>query len=195
MDEKLFRTVSITESPETAAKVLSLLSKARMQENALLALWEAHFIDRQIRDALQAIFAEPDSVLVGAVRKQTELSLHDVRVGLGRVRAQFSFPTVDLEQLGMSAESADIPPNKVHKPAIENEAILTIVRNQTEPLCASFIREQLELDSDDGNRLSTKLGRMVDEGLLTRQGARRGTRYSLPVNDSLGSSGAMEATS
>jgi hypothetical protein len=42
-----------------------------MKENWIDVLWKAHFVDRQIRTALEALFApEPDPALVRLLRKQ-----------------------------------------------------------------------------------------------------------------------------
>lgn len=59
--------------------------------------------------------------------------------------------------------------------AIDEQAIVSFVRS-AQPVAAREIGQQIGVT---GNRLSVKLGRMVDKGLLTKTGERRGTRYSV----------------
>ena len=58
--------------------------------------------------------------------------------------------------------------------SIDEEAIIGFVRSN-QPVGARDIGEQIGVT---GNRLSVKLGRMVQSGVLTKTGERRGTRYS-----------------
>jgi hypothetical protein len=57
---------------------------------------------------------------------------------------------------------------------IDEDAIVGFVR-ANQPVAAGDIGQEIGVT---GNRLSVKLGRMVDAGLLTKTGERRGTRYS-----------------
>jgi hypothetical protein len=57
---------------------------------------------------------------------------------------------------------------------IDEDAIVSFVR-ANQPASASDIGQEIGVS---GNRLSVKLGRMANAGLLTKTGERRGTRYS-----------------
>jgi hypothetical protein len=65
VDEKLFRTVRLSDS-ETRylTDTLLLLGRDMMRGSMLDELWKAHFIDRNVRSALENILAQPDSGLV-----------------------------------------------------------------------------------------------------------------------------------
>jgi predicted HTH transcriptional regulator len=58
---------------------------------------------------------------------------------------------------------------------IDEDAITAFVR-ANQPVSARDIGEQIGVT---GNRLSVKLSRMVNAGVLTKTGERRGTRYSV----------------
>lgn len=61
---------------------------------------------------------------------------------------------------------------------LHDKAIINAIHANGEPASAGQIREALKLTAKDSNRLSLKLKTMVDQGLLTRQGERRGSRYT-----------------
>lgn len=96
VEEKLFRRVRVTQDEASAAETLGLLSKDRIRDNDITVLWNAHFVDRQVRVAVEAMFAPdraPDATIVRAIRKRAHnLSAKDVKASLRRVRIQFDFP-------------------------------------------------------------------------------------------------------
>lgn len=70
-DEKLFRTVRVSDSePKFLADTLLLLGREMMRGSMLDELWKAHFIDRNVRLALEGILAQPDRGLVRAARPE-----------------------------------------------------------------------------------------------------------------------------
>jgi hypothetical protein len=95
VEEKLFRTVRVSESVDEAADALALLSKPRMLENSLTALWRAHSIDRRVGGAVNALFSpEPTDWFVRRLAKQLDgLTPSDVRAALARARISLDFPT------------------------------------------------------------------------------------------------------
>ena len=93
VEEKLFRTVLVTDEDSPAEETLALLSKERIRENEIEVLWRAHFVDRQVRAALEKLFDVPDLLLVRLVKKSAkDLPRKDVVASLGRLRVQFDFP-------------------------------------------------------------------------------------------------------
>jgi len=94
VEEKLFRTVAVTDPGSPVEETLSLLSKDRISENEIEILWKAHFVDRQVHAALDKLFtADPDPSLVRLVKKRVkDLSPQDIKASLRRVRASFDFP-------------------------------------------------------------------------------------------------------
>jgi hypothetical protein len=73
-----------------------------------------------------------------------------------------------------SARSARRPSRARRGGTIDEGAIMAFVR-ANQPASAREIGEHIGVT---GNRLSVKLGRMVESGLLKKTGERRGTRYS-----------------
>lgn len=94
VDEKVFRTIRITDEESRVEELLGVLSKDRMKGNAIDMLWKAHFVDRRIRAALETLFtAEPDAALVRLLgRRVPSLSTSDIKAGLSRVRVRLDFP-------------------------------------------------------------------------------------------------------
>jgi predicted type IV restriction endonuclease len=110
VEEKVFRTVALSDPNSPVEETLSLLSKERIRENEIQVLWNAHFVDRQVLAALEKLFAaEPDPSLIRVVKKRAkELSSQEIKASLQRVRANFDFPvqperTSDARKLRRSA--------------------------------------------------------------------------------------------
>lgn len=108
VEEKLFRTVRLTDAQATAEETLDLLSKERLQENQIDTLWKAYFVDRQIRATLSSLFSpDPDPSIVSLVRRRLPaLTPSDIRASLNRMRIQFDLPA---EPEGRSLASARKP--------------------------------------------------------------------------------------
>lgn len=68
-DDKLFCSLRLSESdPAHAVETLNLISRGNMEENILDVLWIAHFVDRQVREALRGILETPNKRLVRLIR-------------------------------------------------------------------------------------------------------------------------------
>lgn len=94
---KLFRTVRISapDGRRFALDTLGLLSKERMAEKRLNLLWKTHFVDRQVRAALDALFETRDDALVRLIGKRTtDLTAGDIRQSLQRADVAIRFPQV-----------------------------------------------------------------------------------------------------
>ena len=94
-EKKVFRRVRLSDRDERAFCIdtLLLLSKQQMAEKQIDVLWKAHFIDRQVREAVSAIFREPDAALVRMIVKRTQdLQLGEVRDSLRRADLSVRFP-------------------------------------------------------------------------------------------------------
>jgi len=70
VEEKLFRTVSVsdTENEETTIDTLLLLSKDKLAADELNELWEAFFVDCQVQGALEELLGSASSSIVRLIR-------------------------------------------------------------------------------------------------------------------------------
>lgn len=96
-DEKLFRVVKISNSDNDAFlfETLSLLSKENMEENRLSVLWQAHFVDRQVKAIFENLIRRQDESLVRLLHKKTNGLTHgDIRHSLARADLQLDFPAI-----------------------------------------------------------------------------------------------------
>jgi hypothetical protein len=98
VEQKLFRVVRVAEPNSRLAETLGLLSKAQLQDHLIDQYWKTEVVDRQLGEALRALFsAEPDPAIVRLVHGRVpSLSRPDVKASLGRVRATFDFPVVSV---------------------------------------------------------------------------------------------------
>ena len=114
VEEKLFRTVRVTEDSPLLHETLELLAKDRMEENRIEVLWRAHFVDRHVRGAIEQLFAgEGDLLLVNYVAQHTKnLGPEEIRSSLKRCRVARDFPLV-------AEEGRRRPESKPKKPAGE----------------------------------------------------------------------------
>lgn len=105
VEEKLFRAVKLAGDDPAALQTLELLAKNRLEENRIEVLWRAHFVDRQVKAAIEHLFS-PDSndmLLVNHVLGATKnLSAEEVRSSIARCRVTLDFP-VDMAALEKSA--------------------------------------------------------------------------------------------
>ena len=110
--EKLFHTVRVTDDDASAGEILDLLSRSGQPKDRLKAQWHAHFVDRQVRKALQRLFAPvPDESFVSLLQAATaELSEGDIAASLRRVQPQFEFPLVHDSESDVSPPPAESPP-------------------------------------------------------------------------------------
>lgn len=108
VEEKLFRTVRISDSPDSAEETLSLLSRDRMQGNEIDSLWNAFFVDRQVKEVVEGIFADDgDASLLRLLSKRLpNLSTKDIKASLRRSEVEVSFP-VSPSDLEKSASGRD----------------------------------------------------------------------------------------
>jgi len=95
VEEKLFRSVRISESdPKYLIETLMLLSKDKMQGSLLDEMWKAHFVDRKVRQAIEALLAEEDGGLIRVISKKAAggLTQSEVRTSLKRAKIRIDFP-------------------------------------------------------------------------------------------------------
>lgn len=94
LEEKLWRTVRVSDGGPAVEETLSLLARDRLGENRIDRLWQAHFVDQKVRAALDELLsAGADARLLRLVRDRApDLSPSEIRASLRRCRATFDFP-------------------------------------------------------------------------------------------------------
>jgi predicted type IV restriction endonuclease len=125
VEEKLFRTVRVTDDLPVLHETLELLAKDRMEENRIEVLWRAHFVDRNVRGAIEQMFSgEGDLLLVNYVAQHTKnLSPEEIRSSLKRCRVSLDFPLVADEILQRAATR----PRNLGKESIGERAEVTLL--------------------------------------------------------------------
>lgn len=86
VEEKLLRSVKVTDDSALIARTLRLLAKDRMQENPLDALWRMHHVDRQVQTELRRLLRPDQSsdLLAMLTKALPKFSPADVRASYGR---------------------------------------------------------------------------------------------------------------
>ncbi len=112
VEKKLFRSIRVADPEGHADQTLGLLAKTQMAARVIDDLWKSDFVDRQITEALGALFApEPDPAVARLLRsKAPALSPSEVRASLGRLRTTFDFPTVAAPGVERTERPADRRP-------------------------------------------------------------------------------------
>jgi hypothetical protein len=124
-EKKEFRRVRLSDRDERAfcIETLLLLSKQQMTEKQINVLWKAHFVDRQVREAVSAIFREQDAALVRMIIKRTQDLQHsEVRESLRRADLTVRFPTTvsppaPAPQLQLQEQAAEFEHDHLRRPA------------------------------------------------------------------------------
>jgi hypothetical protein len=98
IEKKLFRRIVIAADESGVVETLALLSKSQLQETQIEVLWRADFVDRQVKGAIEGLFATdlpPD--FLHLIRKRVPaLPIADVRASLARARFTLDYPAVQL---------------------------------------------------------------------------------------------------
>lgn len=70
-EDRLFCKVRLSEDDETEIlQTLTLISRRNLEENLLDVLWNAHFVDRRVKQALSDLLVLPDKGLVNLLRRR-----------------------------------------------------------------------------------------------------------------------------
>lgn len=94
VEQKLFKKSRVS-SDDDVVETLQLLSKDRMQQGLIGSMWHAHFVDEQLRAAMNKLLKpEPVPGLIRLVRKHiSDLGPAEIRDGLARMEMRFDFPS------------------------------------------------------------------------------------------------------
>jgi len=149
VEEKLFRTIRLTDERADVAEALSVLSKDRTNDDWISTLWKAHFVDRQLRSTIEALFStDADASLARLLaRRLPALSAAEIRAGLGRVRIRLDFPET---------------PNPPDEQRIRPPATL----RQSDARVSKARRGARKADADVAPRLDVSVHDLVTAGLV-----------------------------
>lgn len=109
VEEKLFRTARISDRTQDdyTFGTLDLLSKDKMGEKLIDALWKAHFVDRHVKMVLENLLTAENRSLVRWIRsRRSELAPAEIRESLKRADIRIEFPMI----------TPQIPPPPVDQP-------------------------------------------------------------------------------
>jgi len=113
VEQKLFKKAQISDESDIA-DLLQLLSKERMQQDLISSMWKAHFVDQQVRSAMERLLTpDPDTGLIRLIRKQLpNLGPAEIRDGLVRMEVRFDFPSPPTSGTAVSTSSTErrVPP-------------------------------------------------------------------------------------
>jgi hypothetical protein len=168
VEQKLFRKARISDDTDVA-DTLQLLSKERMQQGLIGAMWKAHFVDQQVRSAFEELVQpDPSPGLIRLIRKQVPgLAPSEIRDGLGRMELRFDFPSPPAGA-GKQASPGSIPspPKKTGAPAGTPWRTVTM----TDLFGAGALHPPVELRKTYKGRQLT--GRIESDGQVSFAGKR-----------------------
>lgn len=126
VEEKLFRTVRVSEDSPILVETLELLAKDRIEENRIEQLWRAHYVDRQVKTALDQLFSgEGELLLVNYVAQRTKkLAEEDIRSSLARCRPSFDFPEPTEASIRKARKGGEEKPKKPRASGERSEVTL-----------------------------------------------------------------------
>jgi hypothetical protein len=107
LDDKLFRSVQISDDVAEAADALRLLTKDELRTKSLGALWRAQSVNKQVRQAVEALFDPgPSEWLVRRLSRSIDgLTAAEIRAALASARITLDFPPPE-------ADVTDVRPRK-----------------------------------------------------------------------------------
>ena len=148
-EKKVFRRVRLSDRDGRpfCIDTLLLLSKQQMAEKQIDVLWKAHFVDRQVREAVSAIFREPDAALVRMIVKRTEdLQLGEVRDSLRRADLTVRFPVTTTVGRSTQLELQEAPASFKHAPGPSSMPTRTGRTKLRELLAAGVVQAPREIE-------------------------------------------------
>jgi hypothetical protein len=138
VEEKLFRAVRISDpQADFTAETLGLLSKAKVRDNFLNVLWKSHFIDRNVKNALEDLLRNEDPAFVRLLKRKTVgLNPSDIRLSLKRAVLKVDYPVVPAGLMPQAApsENRKEPTKGKVRPAPKRSDRKVPVRRETDVL-------------------------------------------------------------
>ncbi len=94
-EEKLFCSIRLsTDDAGEVLRTLALISRRNMEENILDVLWNAHYVDRRVKQALNALLSTTDKSLIRLIRlREPKLTPKDIQESLRRLDVRIESAT------------------------------------------------------------------------------------------------------
>jgi hypothetical protein len=175
VEEKLFRSVKVTEEGGAAEETLRLLARAAVPGPAIGEAWRRYFIDRRVLKAMREMLdGSIDASIVKLVRKRAQgLTPAEVRASLARARVTVEFPP------GPVAPSQGEPVPKRQRKAARQGAAAVTVRDLIDSglvkppldLCCSYKGKDVRARIERDGRI--RFGDQVVDSLSTAAGMAR----------------------
>lgn len=142
IQQKLFHTLKLSEvNAADATGTIELLSRDNMGENTLSTLWDAHFVDRQVKAVLEEMIAHQDASLVRLLHKRTKaITKSSIQKSLERAEAYFDFPILQ-STTTPATETRPVPPPTPTETSLNNNASLS------ELIQSGLIRPPMEIET------------------------------------------------
>lgn len=129
VDQKLFRSVKLTDDNPFVEETLRLLVKHRIEENLIDVLWRAQFVDLQVKAAIKGLFdPESDLVLVNYLAKNTtNLTVPEIRASMARCTLKLDFPVPAAgEASAVASPKKKARPSAKEAPSLDSPARHTV---------------------------------------------------------------------
>lgn len=181
VDEKLFRSVRLSDPEQTAAclETLTLVARDAMRDTSLDVLWKSQFVDRRVKATLELLFGDDDGGLARLVHKHSsELGLGEVRESLRRAHVQVAFPAMALPVCAGSKQASclDVDPPKTDSQKTARSYPVQL----SDLIEVGLVQPPLALE---------KTYRGVTLGAVIEAGG--GVRFAEEIYDSLSTAGGM----
>jgi len=117
VEEKIFRVFKITDKEEEKflLETLELLTKDKMGENLLNLYWKAHFIDRNIKLAIEQMLDNEDASFIRLIRKITKFKASEIKESLKRIHFDIDVPVLSTPKGRVAIKKEEKPKSKTPK--------------------------------------------------------------------------------
>lgn len=146
-DEKLFCKIQLSDGNDAeAVRMLSLISRANMEENLLDVLWSAHFVDRRVKEALRGMIASSDRSLVRLLRrKTTKLTPKEIIDSLRRLDIRIDSPTVAVSTTVPHASAKASPTHSRSRPGRQQKGRTDFKVKLADVIAAGLLKPPVKL--------------------------------------------------
>jgi len=174
VEEKLFRSVKVTEEGGAAEETLRLLARDAVPGPAIGEAWRRYFIDRRVLKAMRELLdGSIDASIAKLVQKRAQgLTPAEVRASLARARVTVEFPPGPAPARGEPAPRRQRNAAKAHTPGVTVRHLIDagLVKPPVDLFCTYRGKEVRARIEPDGR---IRFGDQVVDSLSTAAGMAR----------------------